>query len=384
MSGYDNNPIPDDRFLVTYRLSGNEKEAWARARDICVEQTVEFPEKLISPGRIRDHVVGRIEFVRPLEEGALCAGISYAQDTVAGEFTTLLNVVFGNISLQKGIRVCNIDLPPALLKEFKGPRFGVEGLRAFLKAPQRPLLCTALKPMGLSARELADRAYQCALGGIDIIKDDHGLTDQCYAPFEERVALCAEAVARANQETGGGSIYVAHITASFPVMIKRARFAKKEGARGLLIIPGIAGLDAIRHISNDDTIALPLFSHPAFQGSYVINPDTGLSPSVLFGQLNRLAGADAAIFPHSGGRFSFTRKECEMVIAGAASDMGHIKPIFPCPAGGMSLDRLPDLLTFYGKDTIFLLSGGLYTHGPDFIENCSKARALLSDDKMHG
>ena len=45
--------------------------------------------------------------------------------------------------------------------------------------------------MGLPAHALADLAYQFALGGIDIIKDDHGLADQSFAPFKERVELDA-------------------------------------------------------------------------------------------------------------------------------------------------------------------------------------------------
>jgi len=40
-------------------------------------------------------------------------------------------------------------------------------LRLLLGVAQRPLLCTALKPMGLPPSVLADLAYQIALGGID-------------------------------------------------------------------------------------------------------------------------------------------------------------------------------------------------------------------------
>ena len=104
--------------------------------------------------------------------------------------------------MQPGIRVLRLDLPPSLLQQFKGPRFGREGLRALLGVADRPLLGTALKPMGLPAADLADLAYQLALGGVDIIKEDHGLTDQPFAPFAERVPRCAEAVARANRQTG--------------------------------------------------------------------------------------------------------------------------------------------------------------------------------------
>ena len=66
----------------------------------------------------------------------------------------------------------------------------------------RALTCSALKPQGLCPAGLAGIAYELALGGIDFIKDDHGLADQAYSPFAERVEACAGAVRRANRETG--------------------------------------------------------------------------------------------------------------------------------------------------------------------------------------
>lgn len=365
-----------ERFLVTYRLTGPEQDALSRAQDICLEQTVEFPRELVPPGFIKDHVVGRIESFSPVEE-SFQASISFAVDIAAGELTQLLNVIFGNISIKPGYRVEEIQLPPSLLNLFKGPRFGRHGLRNWLKVFDRPLLFTALKPMGLSAQDLADLAYRFALGGIDIIKDDHGLTDQPYAPFTERIVRCAEAVQRANQQTGQNCIYVPNITAPSGQVLKRAHQAKLAGAGGLLISPGIVGLDTMREVAEDDTIALPVFSHPALQGSFVTSPENGISHYTLFGQLARLAGADGTIYPNYGGRFSFSREECNSIIKGTEVEMGHVKTIFPCPGGGMSIERIPELLNFYGREVVFLVGGGLFQLGPDLVANCRYFRQLV-------
>lgn len=370
--------LSGQRFKVDYLLTGSETEALAKAKDICLEQTVEFPEELVPAGLIRDEVVGRIEHFAP-EANRYRARISYAVETAAGEFTQLLNIIFGNISIKPGIRVESLDLPDSLLTTFRGPRFGREGLRTFLKVPRRPLLQTALKPMGLSAAELANIAYKCAVGGIDIIKDDHGLTNQCFAPFDERVRRCAAAVADANAATGGNSIYVANVTAAPEEMFRRAHLAKAAGAGGLLVAPALAGFDAMHSLADDDTIGLPVISHPAFQGTYVMSSEAGLSHYCLFGQIARLAGADATIYPNFGGRFSFSREECESIVAGSTVKMGHIKTIFPSPGGGISLDKVPQLLEVYGHDAIFLIGGGLFKHGPDLIKNCRYFRALVEE-----
>ncbi len=368
--------MPCARFGVVYRLWGTEKEAYEKAKDICFEQTVEFPEELIPEGIIRDNLVGRIEAFRVYDEYSYKALISYAVDGTAKELTQLLNMVFGNISIKPGIRVEKLELPMELLKYYKGPRFGKAGLRSHLNVEKRPLLFTALKPMGLTNKEFAELAYKFALGGIDIIKDDHGITNQEFSPFEERVALCAEAVAKANRDTGCSSIYIPNITAPFGEIKKRAKKAKELGAGGLLICPGLTGVDVMKKISEDDSIALPIITHPAFQGSYVLS-NNGLSHAVIFGQIARLAGADGTIYPNFGGRFSFTKDECISISNAADEVMGGLKPTFPCPAGGMSLESIPESLKVYGNDVIFLIGGGLFKHGPDIIENIKYFRSLV-------
>ncbi|AEV67913.1 RuBisCO large subunit C-terminal-like domain-containing protein [Acetivibrio clariflavus] len=378
-SEYKEPKLSGERFSVIYKLSGNEKEAYEKAKDLCLEQTVEFPGELLPDGAIRDSIVGRIESFKKHDSMHYMATVSYAVETSSNELTQLLNVVFGNSSIKPGIRVEKLLLSDVILKNFKGPRFGRDGLREYLGIKNRPLLFTALKPMGLSSEALADLAYKFALGGIDLIKDDHGLSNQSFSPFEERVELCVNAINKANRETGGKSVYVPNITAPFSEMVDRARKAKELGAGGLLISPGLAGFDAMREISEDENINLPVFSHPAFLGTFVMSNETGISHGALLGQIMRLAGADATIYPNFGGRFSFSREECESIAVCTSEKMGNLKPIFPCPAGGMSLGSIPESLKVYGKDVIFLVGGGLFRHGPNLIENCAYFRKLIEN-----
>jgi ribulose-bisphosphate carboxylase large chain len=362
-----------DRFSVAYRVFGDEAEARAKAYDICIEQTVEFPADEAPEGIIRDHVFGRIELFERFDGDSFKAVVSYAVENAAGELPQFLNTVFGNSSIKPGIRVERLDLPESFLSGFKGPRFGRDGLRRLLNAPKRPLLSTALKPMGLSCRELAELAYRFALGGMDIIKDDHGLTNQLFSPFEERVKRCAEAVWRANRETGLPSLYIANVTAPNKDVMSRARIAKDAGAGGLMIAPGLTGYDMMRELAEDDFIGLPILAHPALQGSFVTSRN-GISHGVLFGQLARLAGADVTIFPNFGGRFSFGREECKEIADASRDAMCRLKPIFPAPGGGMSLARVPEMLDVYGPDLVFLIGGGLFKHGPDLVESCRHFR----------
>ncbi len=366
-----------DRFSVVYRISGDEETALERARDICIEQTVEFPPELVPYGFVQDVVMGQITRFRPDREGSCRVTISYDVNSSAFELTQLFNVIFGNISIKPGLRVESLQLPPSLTNSFKGPGFGVDGLRQLLGITGRPLLFTALKPMGLNSRELASLAGKFALGGIDIIKDDHGLTNQVYAPFAERVSRCAEAVRQANQQTGGNSIYIANVTGPADQVMSRARQAKEAGCGGLIIAPGLCGFDQMRQLAEDDTLKLPVISHPAFLGSYVTSHESGISHFALFGQMMRLAGADGVVYPNYGGRFSFSLEDCASIVEGCSQEMENIRTIFPCPGGGMSLDNVPEMKNLYGQDVMFLIGGGLFQLGPDLVQNCRQFKQLI-------
>lgn len=368
--------ISGERFSVVYRLKGTEKEARSMAEDICLEQTVEFPRHLIQSQTILEHVVGRIENFAKSQEDSFLAEISFAIETTAGELTQLLNVIFGNISIKPRIYVEKLVFPKAMLQNFSGPRFGIEGLRKKLSVYQRPLLATALKPMGLSSKELAELCYKFALGGIDIIKDDHGLTNQIFSSFEERVSLCAQSVQEANQKTGYSCIYAANITSPLESIQKRAEYARDNGAGAIMLAPGIVGLDTLRWIADNESLSLPLISHPAFQGSYLLG-ETGISHLCLLGQIARLSGADATIYPNFGGRFSFSKDECKSIVQGTSIYMENIKPIFPMPGGGMSLEFIPELMDVYGKDVIYLVGAGLFKYSQDLVKSSIHFRQIV-------
>jgi len=100
-----------------------------------------------------------------------------------------------------------------------------------------------------------------------------------------------------------------------------------------------------------------LLAHPAFAGA------SRIAPPLLLGKLFRLFGADATIFPNHGGRFSYGRDTC-LAIARASRDAWEgLAPILPVPAGGMSVERVPEMVADYGTDTMLLIGGGLLAAG---------------------
>lgn len=368
--------VSGERLAVAYSLHASAEDARAIAEKACTEQTIEFPPELIGDDDIRGHVFGRIEAMESFGPRLHQIVISYAVECSGFELPQLFNLIYGNISLFPQMRVERIALPDSLAARFKGPRFGLAGLRALADAEGDPLFMTALKPMGLSPERIADQAYQFAIGGLDIIKDDHGLANQPFAPFRERVAVVSEAVRRANAETGGRSIYAPMISGPSEQIVEQAFWAKEQGAGALLIAPGLIGLDVARRLAEDDALALPMIGHPAMIGSYVVSPTNGFSHYAMFGQIMRLIGMDASIFPNFGGRFSFSPEECRAVADGCAEAMNHFKPIVPAPAGGMTFGNVPEMADFYGRDVMYLMGGNLHKQPGTLADNCRKLREI--------
>src|SRR5258708_3636807 len=195
-----------DRILATYRITASESESRVRAEALAAEQSVEMPIAAIGDEQVLREVVATVESIKP-HAGYFDVVLGIAPATTGNEASQLVNMLFGNCSLQPEVELIDVEFPDGYEKAFPGPRFGIDGIRTITGVQARALTCTALKPQSSSVEDLAHLARTFALAGIDIIKDDHGIANQAYHPFAERVPAVQKAVAEANRETGGNTIY---------------------------------------------------------------------------------------------------------------------------------------------------------------------------------
>lgn len=339
---------------AVYEVNGSEKEARARAERICLDQTIEAEADLLAPP-LRGKIVGHLERVRRLSAARYEAVIRYAGDLVGKEHSDLLNLVFGTSSLRQDVRLVSFSLTHGLLSSWKGPRYGIAGLRRAVGVADRPLACAVLKPLGRSPAELAKLAAHCVRGGADLIKDDQALLDQRFCPFSERVGRCAQAIAEASSRRGRPCLYFAHVSGAADTMRLRAREAKRLGATGLLIGPGLTGFDALRAVAEDEELALPIASHPAFLGTCASRGGGGLAPAVAYALLPRLAGADMAIYPSFDAGYNMPRNDGVSVAVNCRQAWHHVRPSMPAVGGRISADRIDNVIGALGQDIVFVL-----------------------------
>ena len=344
------------RLHAIYHLHASAADIDARARALALEQSIEMPLEAVTSEYVRRDIVATVESITEIAPRRFAVVLGIATATTGGEIGQAMNMLFGNCSLQEDVELVDVGLPDDFLVGFKGPRFGLEGIRERVGGAGRALTMTALKPQGLPAADLGRLCGAFAGAGIDIIKDDHGIANQAYAPFAARVASCQQAVRRANAETGGRSVYAPSLSGGPRQMREQLRIVREEGVGMVLACPMLMGLAHFQEVVEHD-LEVPVLAHPALGGAARIHPP------LLLGRLFRLLGADAAIFPNYGGRFSYSREACEALAHAARAPWRNFRATAPVPAGGMNVGRVPEMLEVYGRDVILLIGGALLTAG---------------------
>jgi ribulose-bisphosphate carboxylase large chain len=346
---------------VVYLVRASGADVGRRAESLLLEQTVELPRTVLGDRPAAQRMVGRVEDVREVSEGIHRVSLSQPLAATARDPAQLLNVLFGNSSLQPDVVLADVELPETAFDWLPGPRAGVAGLRALTGVTGRPLLATALKPMGLGAEEAGALCRIFASAGVDLVKDDHGLADHPFCPFESRVEACLRAT------EGSRTVYVPNLIGTPDRVVRQLEFARGAGARAVMLSPMIVGLPLLHQLATR-TDGLPILAHPALAGVF------RAEATVLCGKLFRWYGADAVIFPHAGGRFGFGRETCRALAQTLRAPHPRARSSLPVPAGGIKVERIEEVLAFYGRDSILLIGGGLYEGGDGLLD---RTRALV-------
>ncbi len=349
-----------DHLRVTYLVAADPAHVEARAEALLLEQAVELPREAVRDPWVREHILGIVEDIEPAGPGRFRVTIAHPAATTAGDPAQLLNVLFGNSSLQPDVVLADVALPASAAARLGGPRFGLDAWRALTGAHGRPLLATALKPMGLPPERIAGLCATFARAGLDVIKDDHGLADHPFCPFAARVAACLDAVARAADATGREALYVPNLVGTPDAVRRQLDLARRLGARAVMVAPMLLGLPFLAELAA--SAGVPILAHPSFAG--VLRAE---EPALL-GTLFRHFGADAVIFPHHGGRFAYSRATCLALADALRGARPGVRAALPVPAGGIALERVAAVLGDYGSDAMLLIGGSLYLAGDALLD----------------
>lgn len=302
-----------------------------------------------------------------------------------GNMPNILSSVAGNVfglRALENVRLNNINLPSELVRSFKGPKYGVDGIRKLLNVRDRPLVGTIIKPkLGLKTKDHAEVAYEAWVGGCDIVKDDENLSSQNFNPFQDRIVETLEMRDRAEEETGEKKVYMPNITSETKEMLNRAQFIKEHGGKYMMIDILTCGFSALQTVREQD-FGLVIHAHRAGHAAFTKNPRHGISMRVM-AKTVRIIGVDQLHVGTVVGKMSETREEvaenCEVLRA----DLDDLKKVLPVASGGLHPSLVPSLMSFFGNDFVIQAGGGIHGHSEGTVSG-AKAMRQAVDATLYG
>ena len=341
------------RLTAIYHVRADARAIEARAQAIAIEQSVEMPLSAIEDRQILDEIVGKVEDIGDIGRWRFRGAHRPGRATVGND---------AGPARQHAVRqyVAAGRRDPARCGISGRTRAGITAGRTTASpacasaraSSERALTCSALKPQGLAPARLAELAARFARGGIDYIKDDHGLADQAYSPFAARCAAVAEALRAVERETGRRTHYVPSLTGDLDALRAQIAAAKNAGIDTVMVQPMIMGLSNFTRLVRGES------RHRVLRASRV-GGRRAHRAAALFGKIFRMLGADALVFPNHGGRFGYSPDTCRRCAARRWRNGTGSSPRSPVPAGGMSHERVAEMLDFYGADVMLLIGGAL-------------------------
>ena len=267
-------------------------------------------------------------------------------------------------------------VPPSYLRLFDGPLRNIADLWRVLGRPLEDggmIVGTIIKPkLGLRPELFANACYQFWLGG-DFVKNDEPQGNQVFSPYRDTMRLVADAMDRAQDETGEAKLFSANITADDPVeMIARGEavleaFGENEDHVAFLVDGYVAGPTAVTTCRRRFPDQF-LHYHRAGHGA-VTSPQSkrGYTAFVL-AKMARLQGASGI---HTG-TMGFGKMEGDQGDRGIAymierdaadgpfyhQEWLGMKATSPIISGGMNALRLPGFFANLGHANVVQTSGG--------------------------
>ncbi len=365
---------PKNDLICLFRITPNKMSIEKAANTVALESSVGTWTKVA--GSKLDYVEKLKAKVFSIKRSGVIK-IAYPQELFEYDnVPNILSSIAGNImgmKAVKSIRLEDIHLPKSILKQFKGPKYGIKGVRRIMKIKERPFVGTIIKPkLGLNTKHHAESAYESWTGGCDIVKDDENLASQRFNTFEKRLSKTLEMADKAEQETGERKAYLINVTAETKEMIKRAQLVEKMGGKYIMIDIITSGWAAVQTL-REANFKLAIHAHRAMHAAFDRNKDHGISMMVL-ADFARLIGVDQIHIGTGIGKLEgkikdiieikeeISKLKVKKTKKRLQQNWMNIKPVMPVSSGGLHPGHVPFLIKNLGKDLIIQAGGGIHGH----------------------
>ncbi len=266
----------------------------------------------------------------------------------------LLCMIMGgqlDIDIIKKCRVVDIHISDSIYNgHFRGPKFGINGIREYTGVQNKPLLGGIVKPKtGISVHGLLDIVKEMVDGGVNFIKEDEIMSNPSVCPLKDRVPVISKYLQCKRV------IYCFCINSDPMHVISRARMVMENGGNGIHV-NFWSGLGVYKSLRDQD---LPLFMHFQKSGDKILtNPNHDYS--IAWNVLCKLAGWMGVDFIHAG-MWGGYMNESEESLRKTIELLNSLQ-VMPALSCGMHPGLVDAVTKKFGIDYMANVGGAIHGH----------------------
>ncbi|MDO5844262.1 MAG: RuBisCO large subunit C-terminal-like domain-containing protein [Methanocorpusculum sp.] len=335
---------------------------------ICEEQTTGTWTDISTVNQSTEYVHtydGEVLGVEPFNDGFITR-IRYPYEIFEpGNVPQYLSVIAGNLfglGKLEAVRLLDIDIPKELAGS--GAKFGIDGVRKLggTEKSRRPHIGTIIKPkVGLNPKDTAKVAYEAALGGLDLIKDDETLTNQSFCPLFERLDAVMDSLDKVKHETGKKVLYAVNVTCGGDKIVELAEKAVRAGANMIMVDVLTAGFSAVQALASNPQISVPIHVHRTMHGALTRNQSHGIAMRPI-AKLVRCVGGDQLHTGSISGKMGGKADEIISDNRAITENFFDLKPVFPVSSGGLHPGKVAAEISGLGREVVLQAGGGIHGH----------------------
>ncbi|RVU02912.1 ribulose 1,5-bisphosphate carboxylase [Mucilaginibacter limnophilus] len=283
---------------------------------------------------------------------------------VGANLPNLMATVAGNLyelNPFSGLKLLDVEIPPAFADKYPGPQFGIEGTRKLTGVYNRPVIGTIIKPsVGLTPEATAAQTETLIEVGLDFLKDDELMGNPPHSPFEKRVKLVMDVINRYADKTGKKPMYAFNISGDVDDMLNMHDVVLNNGGTCVMVSinhVGLSGFSKLRQHAQ-----LPIHGHRNFWGALSRSEVLGVDFQA-YQKIWRLAGVDHL---HTNGiRNKFCEADESVIksIKSCLTPMLDGYPVMPVISSGQWAGQAVDTYNAINStDVMYVCGGGIVAH----------------------
>ena len=318
-------------------------------------------------------VIGDEEYLKTRQEGEVIIAFPTANTDFESDGVSHLLCQFmgGQMDIDIVIKchLLNIEFPQCIEdKYFMKPKYGIQGIRDFTGAHDKPMFGGIVKPkIGVNSDTLLEMVKEMVEGGINFIKEDEIMSNPVCCPIEERVPKIMEYLKDKNV------IYAVCINCDPHHVIDRVKRVYELGANAVHI-NFWSGLGVYKSIRKLD---LPMFIHFQKSGDKVLtnkSHDYHISWDVICD----LAGLMGVDFIHAGmwgGYMSDNEDELKSTLS-----VLHNRNVMPALSCGMHAGLIAAINKRFGLNYMANVGGAIHGHPGGSMKGALAMRQSIDGD----